>query len=166
METVNVIHVPVVTATIVIPDNAIAKLMYYLHCVNNCAPLLISPRLLDYQNYLTLNDVEKRDVVIFAHRYRPVVVRNVLFYEVDDQNYLLPHISNKFLELTDPVVIQSFNLPGKMIIVDGVASTISRVMIHKFVWGIEYFEQPYSQENWRIGISPRPVSSFLFLPLH
>jgi hypothetical protein len=87
-----------------IPNHPIAKLMYYLHCVKNCTDLNVSTKLTDYKNFDHLNDEELRDVVIYAHRYRPRVLRNLLFFEVDAQNYLLPQSYNIFLNIDDPEV--------------------------------------------------------------
>jgi len=130
--------------------------MYYLNCLKNCVDLELSHRLTDYKNHFLLNEEEKRDIVVLAHRYRPRVMRNIIFFEVDDQSYMLPHTSNNFLEFNDPVVIASFNMPSNVVVVDGVSSIIRRVMIYKYTWMHDYFEVPYEREKWRIGLAAEP----------
>lgn len=149
----------------VIPRNYIARLMYYLHCVRNCIDLEISSRLIDFKNFHLLTELEKRDVVAYAHRFRPRVLRAVIFYEVSDDSYLLPKSSNNFLAFDDPVVIGSFNLASNAVTVDGVQQIIKRIMVFKYAWLHDYFEVPFNEEKWRIGLAPRKVRfSCLLMP--
>ena len=144
----------------VIPHNHIARLMYYMHCVRNCVDIEISSRLVDFRNYHLLTEVEKRDVVAYVHRFHPRVLGNVIFFAVSDDNYLLPKSTNNFLAFDDPEVIGSFNLPSNVVSVDGVQHVIQRIMIYKYSWLHDYFETPFNEEKWRIGLSPRRVSLF------
>jgi len=159
--TVNQIHHGSNKATVmvencaVIPNHPTAKLMYYLHCVRNCVDLEISSRLVDFKNYYLLTELERRDVVAFAHRFRPRVLCNVIFFEVSDDSYLLPKSSNNFLAFDDPVVIGSFKLASNPITVDGVQQIIKRIMLFKYGWVHDYFEVPFGEEKWRIGLAPR-----------
>lgn len=146
------------TNTTVVPNDSIARLMYYLNSVHNCVDIVISDRLLNFRNYYDLTEIEKRDVVAYAHRYRPSALRDVIFFEVEERSYLLPDTSNNFLALDDPVVIGSFNLSSNVILVDGVQSIIRRVMIFKHTWLTSYFTVPFEDEKWRIGLGPQPVS--------
>lgn len=147
----------VIGDTTVIPNDNTARLMYYLHCVKNCVDVDISSRLVDYKNFRLLSDIERRDVVIYAHRFRPGVLRKVIFFEVEEDNYLLPNATNNFLAFDDPVVIGSFNLTSNVILVDGVQFIIKRVMIFKYSWLHDYFVVPFSDEKWRIGLAPKPT---------
>jgi hypothetical protein len=141
-----------------IPEDNIAKLMYFLNAVHNCVDVAFDDRLINYRYYYDLSDEERREVVTFAHRYRPAALRNVIFYEVDDTSYMLTTTSNRFLELNDPVVIGSFNLPSNVVLVDGVQHVIRRVMIYKRVWAREFFMDPFEGEKWRIGLGPKPLA--------
>lgn len=148
----------VIGDTAIIPNNHIAKLMYYLHCVKNCVDVDITSRLVDYKNYRLLSEIERRDVVIHAHRFRPGVLRKVIFFEVEEDNYLLPNATNNFLAFNDPVVIGSFNLTSNLILVDGQQFIIKQVMVFKYSWLHDYFIVPFADEKWRIGLAPKPVS--------
>lgn len=145
-----------------IPSNHMARLMYYLHCVKNCVDLDIGSRLIDYKNHRLLTEIERRDVLIYAHRFRPGVLRKVIFFEVEVDNYLLPNSTNTFLAFDDPVVIGSFNLTSNLILVDGVQFIIKRVMVFKYSWLHDYFIVPFSEEKWRIGLAPKPVCCYPF----
>jgi len=139
-----------------IPEDNIAKLMYYINAVHNCVDIKISDRLMSYRNVDDLTEQDKRDVVAFVHRYRPSALRNVIFFEVDDRSYMLPTTTNNFLDFQDPVVIGSFNLPSNLVMVDGVQHIIRRVMIFKRVWMSDFFIEPFEAEKWRINLAPRP----------
>lgn len=145
-----------------IPADNIARLMYYLHCVKLCADFDFNSRLVDFTNHRLLTESEKRDVVITAHRFRPAVLRNVLFFEVDYQNYLLSGTSNNFLDFSDPVVIGSFNLYSNAVTVDGVQYIIGKVMLYKHSWMDDYYFIPFEEEKWRIGLDSSPVSCPFF----
>lgn len=149
---------PMHSHTTVVPDDSIARLMYYLNSVHNCVDIAISDRLLNFRSYYDLTELERREVVTYAHRYRPDALRDIIFFEVEERSYLLPDTSNNFLALDDPVVIGSFNLASNVIMVDGVQSIIRRVMIFKRVWLTSYYNVPFEDEKWRIGLGPQPVS--------
>lgn len=99
-------------------------------------------------------------MVVTAHRFRPAVLRSVLFFEADDQNYLFTGTANNFLDFSDPVVIGSFNLCSNAINVDGVQYLIQRIMVFKHCWMDDYYFRPFEAEKWRIGLHSDPVSDF------
>lgn len=147
---------------IVVPNDSIAKLMYYLNSVHNCVDIVVSDRLLNFRNYYNLTEQEKRELLTLVDRYRPSALRDIIFFEVEDSSYLLPETSNNFLALDDPVVIGSFNLSSNVILVDGIQSVIRRVMIFKHSWQINYFNIPFDEEKWRIGLATPPVSEVIY----
>lgn len=146
------------TNTTVVPADNIARLMYYLNSVNNCVDIQIDDRLMNFRNFHLLTELEKRDVVTCAHRYRPGALGGIIFFEVENSSYLLTDTSNNFLALDDPVVIGSFNLNSNVVVVDGVQSIIRRVMIFKRAWMASYYSIPFDEEKWRIGLGPQPVT--------
>lgn len=141
-----------------VPNNYIARLMYYLQCVKNCVDINISPRLLHYEDFHVLADHEKRDVVQWAHRFRPGALRNTIFFEVANDNYMVRETANTFLLFDDPVVIGSFHLASNAITVDGVRTVIRKVMVYKHAWLVDYFLTPFTEEKWRIGLGDKPVT--------
>lgn len=153
----------VIGDTTVVPAFSMAKLMYYLRCIKTCVDLEIGSRLIDYMNHQLLTELERRDVVVFAHRYRPGVLRNVVLFEVDDHSPLLPRSANTFLAVDDPMVAEHFTPASNDISVDGVEYPIKKLLIFKYSWLHDYFSVPFSEENWRIGLSPKPVSAILSL---
>lgn len=148
--------------TTVVPAFSMAKLMYYLRCIKTCVDLEISSRLIDYMNHQLLTELEKRDVVIYAHRYRPGVLRNIILFEVDDHSSLLPRSANNFIAIDDPVVAEHFTVASNDITVDGRDYPIKKLLIFKYSWLHDFFSVPFAEENWRIGLSPKPVSIQLY----
>ena len=70
-----------------VPKNCNAQLMYYLSCVNSCLPDLdaIPPRLLDYENYIKLDDEERALLFAVAYLFEPKCLNDArVFFLVDD----------------------------------------------------------------------------------
>lgn len=153
---------PIRGDTTEVSGNHIARLMYYLHCVKNCVNVDISANLVDFKRFYLLTESEKRDVVILAHRLRPSVTNNVIFFEVGDQ--LLPSTPNDFMDVTDPLVKESFHVTKTEVIMDGSKYSVTKVMVYRPIWMYDFFEAPFREENWRIGLNHGiPVSYFCLL---
>ena len=58
-----------------IPDNAISKLMYYLHCFSSVIGI-IDPVLTDYQNYDELTWEQLKEVHNKATKYSPDIFQS------------------------------------------------------------------------------------------
>lgn len=81
------IEVEVTGTTVTVPDNNIARLMYYLHCVNSCIPgFEIPERLRRYQNYYLLSDDDRANVVAHALLLKPEILNNEVFFLVGDND--------------------------------------------------------------------------------
>lgn len=62
-----------------VPKNQCAKLMYYLHCVNSCAPGCVEASLTRYWHYYLLSANQKRKVVSMANQLSPNNLEEVIF---------------------------------------------------------------------------------------
>jgi len=141
-----------------VPDNSLSKLMYYLHCVRACIDINVSSRLFDFKNYRLLTELEKRDVVAAVHGCRPGLLRNVIFFEVDNDNPLLAVSTqipnNCFYDLNDSIVSESLHPNYNVICLDGAESVIHRVMVYNDAWIQDNFYTPFVELKWIIGIYP------------
>ena len=54
-----------------IPENDIAKLMYYLDCVANVLQYDINSRYRNYQNYFNLTEKDKEAILVIALLFNP-----------------------------------------------------------------------------------------------
>jgi hypothetical protein len=105
-----------------VPNNAIARLMYYLDCV--AAVIEYNDRTLtDYQNYDVLSGEELLAVYQLAKKYDPSFFKkNGIF--IVSQN-LLSDTDNQFYEITDETV--GFHV-NKEIIIGGKTVKVLKVM--------------------------------------
>ena len=86
--------------TVYVPDNHLAKLMYYLSCVAVVLEVDKNNKLLEYQNYYLLTEKEEELVVVFALLFSPKTLKEKFLFLVGDK-YVPPGTSNEFYELTN-----------------------------------------------------------------
>ena len=86
-----------------IPNNAIAKLMYYLHCVTSVIDIIIDPVLTDYQNYDELTWEQLKEVHNIATKYSPDIFQSHKIFIVD-RDLLNNSSNNEFYEITDETI--------------------------------------------------------------
>jgi hypothetical protein len=148
--------------SVVIPFDDIARLMYYLSCVQKCINININPKLVDYKHYTSLTETEQRDVVRFANKFIFNVLLNVIFFDVDedDENVFLRG-ANAFIDYDDPVMHGGrFKAPSNEVKIDGDTYTVTKVMVFKYSWMHDYFVIPFSHEQWRIESVSDPLLKY------
>ena len=83
-----------------VPDNNLAKLMYYLHCVFSVIQLEGNDQYTQYQNYNLVTKEEEIEIIGLVKLYEPKIMIKLNLFIVDP--YLVPSdVSNEFFELTD-----------------------------------------------------------------
>ncbi len=79
------LEVEVTGTTTTVPNNSLARLMYYLKCVRSCLPSLDIPdRLCNYNNYFYMSNDDSKTVVAYAVLLSPDVLNNEVFFPVSD----------------------------------------------------------------------------------
>ena len=97
---VNKVRVETFGTTVTVPNDNIAKLMYYLDCVLLVIEYDGSNKLTDYQHYYNLNNEEKKAVIQLALLFNPKLFIDSSIFIVSED--LLPDSSdNKFYKITD-----------------------------------------------------------------
>ena len=136
-----------------VPDNPIARLMYYFDCICAC----IEPddssavtRLRDYRNYDRLTSNEKAQLLALCLSLSPDKLIGTIFLPSNDCG----ECNNTFLELsavkTDLIVTNS-------LVIEGQRRNIQKIMLFKKVWIENYYTEPLCS----IERSSRPSLSFL-----
>ena len=113
-----------------VPDNNIAKLMYYLDCVLIVIEYDRNSKLTDYQHYYNLNNEEKKAVVQLAILFNPKLFIDEGIFVVNSD--LLPDsLGNKFYKITDETIGVHVN---QQVMIGGRAVKVLNIMACNSSW--------------------------------
>ena len=88
------------TTKVYIPENDIAKLMYYLHCLSCVLQCDINSKFTDFKNYNNLTQKDEETLVALALLFSPKILIDLKIFIFDSR--LLPSGSpNEFYQITD-----------------------------------------------------------------
>ena len=123
-----------------VPNNAMAKLMYYLHCVTSVIDI-IDPVLTDYQNYDELTGEQLVKVYNKATEYSPDIFLSHKIFIID-QDLLNNSLDNEFYEITDETIgihaDEEITIGGRFV-------KVNRIMICNNNWLSIYYYHPMSE---------------------
>ena len=132
------VHVKPTGVRVTIPNDPIAKLMYYFDCVCSCIEPDSSDtirHLRDYANYHWLTSDERAQLLVMCRALSPDKLIGTIFHPTDDCG----EYANQLLELsaikTDMVVTDS-------LLVGGQRKKIQKIMIFKKSWMEDYYIEP------------------------
>ena len=124
----------------IVPNNAIAKLMYYLHCVATVIEHY-DPILTDYQNYYELTWEQLKEVHNIATKYSPDIFQSHKIFLVN-RDLLNNSSNNEFYEITDETIgIHA----DEEIVIGGKTVKVLKVMACNNNWLSENYYKPISE---------------------
>jgi hypothetical protein len=129
--------------TAVVPDDDVARLMYYLHCVT-CVTVdnTLEKDLVDYKNYRRLSHMRFVRVFKEALRLSPDKLIDKLIV-LDDGGVFLGTSSNDFYEFS---AARSFAVSlQREVVIAGEVQTVSKVMFFKSSWRDKYYTRPIAR---------------------
>lgn len=132
-----------------VPNNSIAKLMYYLNAVNSCLGSSLSEALTDYANHWSLDEAGKAAVVVAAAVLSPdELFKANVFIPVQLGHNALNGRTNEFYKITSVQSVVGVDVDAD-VIVGGEQRHISDVMLVTDQWLRKHWEVPIAEEAWR-----------------
>ncbi|KAK8857738.1 hypothetical protein M9Y10_016147 [Tritrichomonas musculus] len=123
-----------------VSENAIAKLMYYLSCVNGCIDVGFPSRCTDYKNYKNVTFDDKIDILKFAKYFSPNFMnRNGIFINEPD---LCQNSTNEFYKITAKK--KEFTITTSFIYASREIHTLE-FMTYKVKWMNENYNEPIQE---------------------
>lgn len=121
-----------------VPDNDLARLMYYLNCVFSAIEYNDQDvrRYRNYQNWSFLNESEQRTVLVLALALSPDEFDGKVFFQSDE---LCGDSSNKFYELSQ---VRHQLLAVQSIFIAGQTRHVKKIMTYKMSWIQAYYAEP------------------------
>jgi hypothetical protein len=132
------IHVKKIGSSTTVPDNPIAKLMYYFNCVCYCIEAdddYTTRRLRDYNNYSSLSSQEEAQLLILCLALSPdKLIGSIFLPASDDEDF--DGMSGRFYELS---AVSTRVLVSESIMVGGQQKRVRKIMKFKKSWVETYY---------------------------
>ena len=138
-----------------IPNNDIAKLMYYLDCLCCVLECDIGSNLTDYQNYYNLTQEEEDTVVKLAFLFNPKLLIDLKIFILDSR-LLLGEFSNEFYKITDEKIGIHVN---EQVMIEGKSLRVLKIMACDQNWLRNYYYKPIMNLNNRESNDYLPTTS-------
>ena len=118
------------SSRVTVPDNDLARLMYYLNCVFTAIEYNDQDvrKYRNYHNWSLLNNAEQRMVYLYASALSPDIFDGKVFFNSDQ---LCVDSSNKFYEFSQ---VRHQLLAVQSILVAGQTRQVKKIMTYKMSW--------------------------------
>ena len=126
----NSIQVQAIGRTVTVPNDDIARLMYYLSCVDTVIRHDQTDRLSDYEHYYRLTQAEEDLLLKLVVIFNPKIFINAGIFIVD-QNLLPYNMDNEFYQITDQRIGIHVN---QEIIIGGKSVKVLKIMACNSAW--------------------------------
>ena len=142
----NSLKVETTGQTVYVPNNDLARLMYYLDCVLAVIQYEEDSRLTDYQNYLRLTEEEKKAVYALAALFQPNIFINAGVFI--PKASLVPYgKSNQFYKITDDRIGIHVN---QEIVIGGRVVRVLEVMAFTQDWLNRNYIEPLENITYKL----------------
>jgi hypothetical protein len=118
------------TESVTVPDNDIAKLMYYMNCVCTTIDCNDNPEIqgfTDYSNWRSLSTDEQRQLVVLCYTFSPDIFEGKTFFQNDA---LCIQYSNEFYEISQ---VSDQLAAARSIIIAGRTRQVNKIMTYKML---------------------------------
>lgn len=143
--------------TVSVPNNDVARLMYYLNCVCvviDCANDPDIQRFTSYNNWHHLSTEEQKLLVVLCYKFSPDVFDNKVFFQSDA---LCQDSPNEFYEIRQ---VRNQLLVADSIIIAGQQRHVNKIMAYKLAWMQSFYVEPMQRLVQRLSNSNTPAITY------
>ena len=145
---------------IIVPDNKLAKLMYYLNCVFNVVKYDVEEKYYNYNNFSLLTKDEEKKVLQLAKFFNPPNMKKLSLFILKPE--IIPNgKENEFFEITDKNLGVNIN---SEVVLEGRVLKVQKVMVCKRSWLYKYYFIPVQEYESRKEQKPSRKYSPPLLP--
>jgi hypothetical protein len=132
---------------VIVPDNDVARLMYYLHCVTiGCGLDFLQDDLVDYQNFHVLSRLRTDLVFKTAYQLSPDEVSGKIIFP-GDASVIPAGCNNEFYSITAAAQVVSLQ---RSVIIAGELKDVSKVMFYEPAWLEKFYVEPIARNADRV----------------
>jgi len=126
---------------IIVPDNKLAKLMYYLNCVFNVVKYDVEEKYYNYNNFSLLTKDEEKNVLKLVKSFNPPNMKKLSLFILKPE--IIPNgKENEFFEITDKNLGVNIN---SEVVLEGRVLKVQKVMVCKRSWLYKYYFVPVQE---------------------
>ena len=129
------------TRRVTVPNDPIAKLMYYFDCICICVESdddYTIRRLRGYQNYQRLNSDERAQLIALCLALNPDKLKGAIFHPSNDCG----SFSNRFVELS---AVKTNIIVTDSLLIGGHQKKVQKIMFFEDRWLNSYYYNPLEQ---------------------
>ena len=140
------------SVNVTVPNNDIARLMYYLDCVSSVLNYNGLKAYTNFNNYYNLSEQDMRELLELINIFNPKILMDVgVFMKAENLDN-----NNAFIQITN----ESMKIHADQeIVIGGIVTRALKIMLFKSNWAINYYYNPKQRLTQRL-YQPQPV----FLP--
>lgn len=135
----NAVEVKYVSSPTKVPENDVAKLMYYLNCVFTAIQVEQNSdiqRFTNYNNWSYLSFDEQNALIYLCYKFSPDILEDKVFFENAD---LCRNSRNEFIEISE---VRQQLLAANSILIAGQTHEVNKIMVYKREWMDTFYWYP------------------------
>jgi len=150
-----------ISTTVTIPNNNIARLMYYLDCVDTCLEGAVPDIYCNYQNCFAMNDDDKVNIVALCAILAPEELLDKIIFDVPLHDASLKGSANRIYKVEEASTVLTQYGFGRFtaISVEGRDVSVCNILMCCEDWLIQHFDDPMRAEAWRLQYARQRAST-------
>ena len=130
-----------------VPNNDIARLMYYLECVFTVLKCNKYSEYTDFNNYYSLSNSDINELIKLVKIFDPKIMIGAKVFVLEEDLVM----DNKFIEITDETMNIHLN---EEIVIGGIVTKVSQKMLFTSQWILNNYYNPLKRLTQRIYYPP------------